>query len=158
MSSILGMPRPESKFVDAEGRISRDWYFFLSYMLQQVGGPVVAPGVGVNSNGTSTAIPGGGISPLEVQKQYEEYPLTNPDAEEALRGVDELRNAYEVRQDPLVHELSLSVDELRNEIAYSKNDAQALRSVIDDLMIVMAAPQIADSLRNRIELIEDRLA
>lgn len=118
----LGIPRPESRFVDDQGRISRDWFMFLSYLLQQLGGPQVTVSTSVTAN--------------DIQQQFEEYPLTNPDAVEALRGVDELRNA---------------IDSTRSEL-------QSLRSALDDHTATLEAIRTVSDYRNRIELIEDRLA
>ena len=121
-SYLLGMPRPESKFVDSEGRISRDWFMFLSYLLQQLGGPPVTTSVTVTAS--------------DIQQQFEEYPLTNPDAVEALRGVDELRN---------------TIDSTRSEL-------QSLRSVLDEHTAALEAIRSVTDYRNRIESLEDRLA
>lgn len=120
--ALFGMPQLGSKIVNADGTISRDWFLFLSSIFQAVGGPSV--------------VPGGGVAPIDNQKQFEEYALSVPDAVEALRGIDELRN----------------------EIAISKSEVQALRSVVDDLLSSVAVnPQIG-AFRNRIESLEDRLA
>lgn len=51
-----------------------------------------------------------------------------------------------------------AVDELRNELASSRADVQVLRGLIDELLARAEAPQQTEQLRNRIELIEDRLA
>lgn len=81
MAVNIAIPIISSRFLDQNQNVSRDWYLFLSTLLQLVGGPAVAPG-------------GGGVTPGDVAEQFEEYPLSVPDAQEALRGVDELRNQF----------------------------------------------------------------
>jgi hypothetical protein len=94
----------------------------------------------------------------EYVNQFFDAPPVDTGAREALRGVDELRNEHSRAQDPQIHELTNAVDELRNELAGSRADLQALRGLIEEQAASAAAPQQTDQLRNRIELIEDRLA
>ena len=122
MSTIFGVPRPESPMVDASGKINRDWYMFLSYLFQLLGGPAVT---------TATV-----ITASDMAAQFEEYPLSNPDAQEALRGVDELRNA---------------LDSTRSEL-------QSIRTLLDGLTTSIEGIRPATDYRNRIESLEDRLA
>lgn len=51
-----------------------------------------------------------------------------------------------------------AVDELRNELASSRGDVQALRGLVEELTARIAEPPQTDQLRNRIESIEGRLA
>lgn len=94
----------------------------------------------------------------EYISQFFDAPPIDAGAREALRGVDELRTEQSRSQDPQIHELANAVDELRNELAAARADVQALRGLIDELAAGAAVPQQTDQLRNRIELIEDRLA
>ena len=137
------IPYPNSPIVGQDGFVSREWYLFLSSMFQAVGGP--------------TVVAGGGVAPLDVQKQFEEYPLTAPEAVEALRAVDELRNVV-YQQSTQTADLLAIVDELRNESSYAKNEVQGLRAVIDDLISTLSVTPQIDLLRNRVADIEDRLA
>lgn len=118
------IPFPNSPIDGKACYLSREWYLFLSSMFQSVGGPVITSG--------------GGIAPVDVQKQFEDYPMPPTDGTDALRFVDELRNATDRDQSPLIRELVAAIDDLRNELSLSRNDAATLR--------------------NRVELIEDRLA
>lgn len=84
------------------------------------------------SGGTADVV----VTSIDNQKQFEEYALSSPDAMEALRAVDELRNAMQ-QSDALISDLVRAVDELRN---------------------AMAALRYMDDLRSRIEQIEGRIA
>ena len=97
------------------------------------------------------------VTPMDNQRQFEEYAISPLEAIEAQRGVDELRQVQQ-QQDPLIHELANAVDELRNELAASRADTQALRGLIEELTAASAAPVQNDQLRNRVQSIEDRLA
>lgn len=144
MSSLtFAIPNIGSKMIQPDGTVSRDWYLFLSAMLQTIGGPAV--------------ITGGGISPIDVHQQFEEYAASNIEAQEALRGVDELRNAGNKSSDTRTDELIRQVDELRTELASSRNDLSQFRGLLDELS-TRITESYADQLRNRIESIEDRLA
>lgn len=140
------MPRPNSPISGPDGYISREWYMFLSSVFQSVGGPLVATG--------------GGIPPIDVQKQFEEYPLTPPEGADAQRAVDELRNSTDRDQSPLLRELVAAVDDLKNN--QDRDQSGLLReaiAAIDELRNELALSRNdAQTLRNRIELIEDRLA
>jgi hypothetical protein len=94
----------------------------------------------------------------EYINQFFDPPLVDPGVREALRGIDELRTDQNRSQDPQIHELGNAVDELRNELAATRADAQALRGLFDELTSSGAAQQQTDQLRNRIESIEGRLA
>ena len=97
------------------------------------------------------------VTPMDNQRQFEEYAISPLEAIEAQRGVDELRQVQQ-QQDPMVRELASAVDELRNELAASRSDMQALRGLIDELTAASAAPAQAEQLRSRVQSIEDRLA
>lgn len=58
-----------------------------------------------------------GIQPADIQAQFEEYPISSTEALEALKAVDELRN----------------------EVAQARSDAQILRAMIDELQNSIAA-------------------
>lgn len=75
------------------------------------------------------------VTATDNTKQFEEWPVTSLEAVEAKRGVDELRN----------------------ELASTRGDLDRMRAMIEDLTAQIAASTQTD-LRNRIELIEDRLA
>lgn len=76
------------------------------------------------------------ITPQDNQMQFEEEPLTSPEAMKALR----------------------EAEDLRNEMQYIRGDVQAIRSLLDDLQSAIADSRGLDQLRSRIESIEDRLA
>jgi len=59
--------------------------------------------------------------------------------------------------DPALQEALRAVDELRNELASTRADLQALRSMLDDAMALLDVGQPSNELRNRIEQIEGRL-
>lgn len=115
---MIATPDNRVPFLSSDGTVSLPWFMFLSSMLQAIGGPAVGPG--------------GGAAPVDNTKQFEEYPLSNPDALEALRGVDELRNA----------------------IASISNDGQALRSIYDELNGALAGIRNLTDLRNRVDDVE----
>lgn len=99
----------------------------------------------------------GAVTPADNQKQFEEYAISNLEAQDALRGVEELRQqiaGIRSANDSLV----TMIDELRNDLASSRNDAVMLRTIIDDFTVILSALPTADQFRNRIESIEDRLA
>lgn len=137
------IPNIGSKMVQPDGSVSRDWYLFLSAMLQTIGGP--------------TVVTGGGIAPIDVHEQFEEYAVSSTEAQEALRGVEELRNAREAASDTRTNELVRQIDELRNELASSRNDVSQLRSLIEEISARIGEPY-SDQIRNRVESLEDRLA
>lgn len=137
------IPNIGSKMIQPDGTVSRDWYLFLSAMLQTIGGPAV--------------VTGGGIAPIDVHEQFEEYAVSSIEAQEALRGIDELRNAREPTSDTRTDELVRQVDELRSELATSRNDTSQLRSLFEELSTRIAEPY-TNQLRNRVESLEDRLA
>lgn len=83
-----------------------------------------------------SGIADGSVTPADNQKQFEEYPVTNLEAIEAQRGVEELRH----------------------ELATTRGEMQALRAKYDELELRVAAIPQHDQLRNRIETIEARLA
>jgi hypothetical protein len=58
--------------------------------------------------------------------------------------------------DATAHEAMGMIDELRNEFAMAKTEQQALRTMLDDLAVLLQGGTSTD-LRNRIEQIEDRL-
>lgn len=143
MALAFAIPRIESKFTTPDGSVSRDWYLFLSAVLQTIGGDNV--------------VPGGGIAPIDVQRQFEEYAVTSIEAVEAQRGVNELRAEMERGESPRIHDLLNIVDELRNELANSRSQNDRLYSLIEE-----QAARISDlptnDLRQRVEAIEGRLA
>lgn len=59
--------------------------------------------------------------------------------------------------DPLAQEAIRAVDELRNELASARSDVQNLRGDVEALSAQLASPRPDIQLRNRVELIEDRL-
>ncbi len=118
MALVFGIPRPESRLVVDNGTISREWFLFFNYLLQTVGGPSVAPG--------------GGIAPIENQMQFEEYAVSVPEATEALRAVDELRN----------------------ELASSRSELQSLRTLIEDQISVQTEIRPINDMRNRMDEVE----
>jgi hypothetical protein len=143
MALSFVIPRVESRMILPDGTMSRDWYMFLSALLQTVGGDDV--------------VPGGGIAPIDVQRQYEEYAVTSIEAVEALRGVEELRNADMRGIDGRVQEMRGQIEDLQQEIAKSLNQFNQLREQIEDLASRVPEPS-TDELRNRVETIEARLA
>lgn len=111
------IPRASSRIVAADGTVSRDWYLFLSALLQTVGGPAVTTG--------------GGSEPLDGVKQFEEYAATSLEAAEALRAVDELRNELaSTRSD--MQSLRRLIDELSAALATPPQNDQ-LRSRVQSL-------------------------
>lgn len=85
----------------------------------------------VSARGVADSVP----TATDNSKQFEEWPVTSLEAVEAKRGVEELRH----------------------ELASTRGDMQVLRGMFEDLAAQLAATSQTD-LRNRIELIEDRLA
>ena len=142
MALKFSTPNQGEPFLNSDGPVSTPGFLFLSAVLQTVGGPSV--------------VGGGGIEPITIQQQFEEYAVSSPEALDAQRGVDELRNA-DRPQDAQIAPLMAAVDELRNELAYAKNEVQALRGVVDDLLSATAALTVVDQFRNRIADLEDRL-
>jgi hypothetical protein len=120
----IGMPRPESRFANPDGTITRDWYLFIASLLQAVGGPSV--------------IPGGGVAPIDNQMQFEEYAISVPDAMAALRGVDELRNELATLGNnqqalrAIYDELMTALDGIRN-ISDFRNRIDDIESLIEAL-------------------------
>lgn len=94
----------------------------------------------------------------EYINQFFDAPPADAGGRAALRGVDELRNDQPRGPDPLIHELVNAVDELRNELAASRADQQALRGLLEEQAGRIEQVQQYDQLRNRIEQIEGRLA
>lgn len=143
MALAYAIPRIESQIITNGGTMSRDWYLFFSALLQTVGGPDV--------------VPGGGIPPIDVQQQFEEYAITSTEAVEALRGVAELRSQVDHRESASIHALETAIEELRCELVAVRNSNDQLRAQLDE-----QASRILDvptnELRNRVEAIEGRLA
>ena len=118
----LAIPTSASRFLDNNGTVSRDWYIFLSTILQAIGGQSVSPGQPT--------------TPVDNQMQFEEYPLSVPDAQEALRAVDELRN----------------------ELSSVRSNYAALQTAVEEVIQLLPASINIEPLRARIEAIEGRLA
>lgn len=76
------------------------------------------------------------ITTLDNQKQFEEEPLTSPEAMKALR----------------------LAEELHGELQYIRSDLQSLRAQIEEMQNNQSDRPNLDQLRNRIADIEDRLA
>jgi hypothetical protein len=117
------MPRPESRFTNPDGTITRDWYLLISSILQAIGGPAV--------------VPGGGVAPIDNQMQFEEYAISVPDATEALRGVDELRNELSMLGGGL-QALRISYEELMTALDGMRNVTD-FRTRIDDIESLIEA-------------------
>ena len=100
----------------------------------------------------------GDSSFIEYINQFFDAPPVDPGVRDAVRAIDELRNSQDQAQDPQLHELANAVDELRNELAASRSDVQALRGLIDELLLAAAAPAQAEQLRSRVQSLEDRIA
>jgi hypothetical protein len=94
----------------------------------------------------------------EYINMFFDAPPMDLGSREALREIDELRNDQARQQDPQIHELAGVVDELRNELAASRNETQQLRQLIDEQAGSRETAQQNEQLRNRIETIEGRLA
>ena len=121
MSALLPVQEHIPIGRDAEGRpvfIDRAWLNYLTVQVFQRSGGFTGP------------------STVDNAQQFEEYPLSNPDAVEALRAVDELRN----------------------ELASTRSSLHALQSQIDGLTAAIVSLSSTSEFRNRIESIEDRLA
>lgn len=138
------IPHISSIIVKPDGTVSREWYLFLSALLQSVGGPAVTTG--------------GGIAPIDIHQQFEEYAVSSIESVQALLEIDELRNSQDRNLDPAIHDLTLALDELRNELAATRTDNQALRIFIDELQNSISTQSQTDQLRIRVESIEGRLA
>lgn len=138
------IPNIGSKMVQPDGTVSRDWYLFLSAMLQTIGGPAV--------------VTGGGISPIDVHQQFEEYAASNIEAQEALRGVDELRNAGEKSSDTRTDELVRQVDELRNDLGRMQDpQIHELARMVEELRGELAGIRGMRDMRSRLEDLEATL-
>lgn len=119
MSLNFAIPRIESPIMGNGGVMSRDWYLFFCAVVQTIGGPAVTSG--------------GGIAPIEVQQQFEEYAVTSIEAAEALRGLAELRNEADRGESPKIHELLVMVDELRNELSVARSENNQFRNRIESI-------------------------
>jgi len=130
MSTGFGIPLPSSKFVSPDGMISRDWYLFLSALLQSVGGPSVVNIITPSAGGST---PGGVPTTIELQTLIEDTPPSSLEALAALQAIDELRNTQQIGIDPRINDLMLMIDELRNNLDSALTSNQALRLRIETL-------------------------
>lgn len=130
MSIGFSIPRPGVQFVSPDGTISRDWYMFLSALLQSVGGPSV---VNITTPAAGGTTPGGVPTTIDLQTYLEDTPPSSIEALAALQAVDELRNTQQIGIDPRINDLMLIVDELRNNLDSALMSNQSLRLRIETL-------------------------
>lgn len=91
----------------------------------------------------------------EYINQFFDQPHGDPAAQEAIRGVDELRNALESARGE-VQQLRGMLDDAVQELAALRS-VQDLRARIDDLESQLADVKSPQDLRSRVEQIEERL-
>ena len=114
-------PDRSTPFLNPDNTISIAWFMYIATIAQAVGGDSV--------------VPGGGIAPIDISKQFEEYAMPGLEGVEALRAVDELRNTMT-----------------------TGNDANGIRTALDELTNAIAEIRLVTDLRSRVESLEDRLA
>lgn len=91
----------------------------------------------------------------EYVNQFFDAPPTDPAAQEAIRGVDELRNALESARGEVQH-LRGMLDDAVQELAALRS-VQDLRAHVEDLESQLADVKSPQDLRSRVEQIEERL-
>lgn len=141
----FSIPSPRSQVVDENGIISKEWYLFLSAILQTIGGnnPVVSGGFG--------------ISATENQMLFEEFPITSIEGHQALVNVEELRADMQIPQIS-IKELQTALEELKADLQLPQPSIKTIQTSIDELSALIYSLPNYDVLRTRIEQLEDRLA